>query len=76
MMSDNAGPKDVMIDYTNWRGVRGIRRILPPFRIYWGSTEYHAEPQHLLEAVDTDKGKRTFAMKDIHSWIPLLEADA
>jgi hypothetical protein len=66
-MSDN-----VIIDYTNWRGERSERRILPS-RIVFKSNEWHPERQWLLEAIDLDKGSlafRTFALKDIHSWRP------
>jgi predicted DNA-binding transcriptional regulator YafY len=61
----------VLINYTNWKGVNGDRVIEPPFRLFWGSTEFHPERQWLLEAVDTDKNEfRTFALKDISSWRP------
>jgi hypothetical protein len=69
-MSDDAGVKDVMIDYVNWRGIRSFRTIIPG-TIRFGSTAEHPEPQWLMEAVDTEKGAaRTFAIKDIHSWTP------
>lgn len=58
----------VMIDYTNWRGVRGIRKI-EPIRIYYGSNEFHPLEQWLLLAVDLDKNEeRTFSMCNIHDW--------
>jgi hypothetical protein len=57
----------VWIDYTNWKGERRIRRVLPE-RIMWGSDPYHTKPQFLLSAQDPEKGTRTFAMKDIHAW--------
>jgi predicted DNA-binding transcriptional regulator YafY len=58
----------VTIDYTNWRGERGVRRI-EPRHIEFTSSEFHPEQQWLLTAWDIDKGAfRTFAMKDIHSW--------
>lgn len=63
-------PTAVIIDYTNYRGERSFRTILPQ-RIYWGSTEWHTRDQWLLEAMDLEKGvPRTFAMKDIHTWDP------
>lgn len=62
--------QDVAIDYTNHRGERSIRRIKPVV-MYWGTTEWHKEPQWLLNALDLGKNlTRTFAMKDIHSWKP------
>lgn len=61
----------VMADYTNYKNERGTRTIVPR-RIFFGKTEFHPEPQWLLEAYDWDKkADRTFAMKDIHSWSPL-----
>ena len=56
-----------VIDYTNWRGVRGTRVIVPQ-RLFFGVTEHHPVPQWLLDARDLDKGEmRTFALKDIHN---------
>lgn len=66
--------RDVMIDYTNWRGERGLRRVRP-VTIYWGNTQYHPEFGWLLIALDVLKGeRRTFSMKDIHSWRVIDEA--
>ena len=64
----------VLIDYTNYRGERGKRTITPKY-LRFGSTSYHPEPQWLVEAVDVEKGPRSFAVRDIHSWIP-YPADA
>lgn len=62
----------VMIDYTNHAGVRAIREIAPIERpLLFGSTQWHPEPQWLLEAFDVAKNElRTFAVKDIHAWAP------
>lgn len=58
----------VLIDYTNYRGVTAIRWIVPE-RIYFGSTEYHPIPQWLLLAYDLHKeAPRTFAIADIRNW--------
>lgn len=60
--------KIVNILYTNWRGITSVRTIKPE-RIVWKSTEWHKEPQWLLDAFDIDRDAfRTFAMKDIKSW--------
>ncbi len=60
--------KNVIIDYTNWRGERGLRRILP-IEVFFGINEFHPGEQWLLKAIDLDKNvERVFAMKDIHSW--------
>lgn len=60
--------EEVVIDYTNWRGERAMRRIRP-LTIRFENTEWHQEAQWLLRAVDIARGAtRDFAMRDIHSW--------
>lgn len=62
----------VKIIYRNWKGVTGERTILPE-RIWWGSTEWHPEPQWMMRAFDLDKTEiRNFAMVDILSWTTAL----
>jgi hypothetical protein len=62
--------KEVLIDYTNYRGVRSVRGIRPTGRVVFESNEWHPEPQWLLYAIDLGRNNeiRTFAMKNIHSW--------
>lgn len=63
--------QDVMIDYTNYRGERSMRRIRP-ISMNFVSNEWHPEEQWLLTADDVEKAAiREFAMKDIHSWQPI-----
>lgn len=56
--------------YRNHRNEVAERRVLP-IRIWFGSTEWHPEPQWFLNACDLDKTTgminlyRDFAMKDI-----------
>lgn len=58
----------VTIRYKNYRGETSNRKIIPQ-KIYFGSNEYHPEPQWLLDAHDLDKdAKRSFALKDISAW--------
>jgi hypothetical protein len=64
---DAAKPSDFVftpplaVDYTNWRGERRERNIYP-VRSFFGSNEWHKEPQWLLEAIDPEDGKtKTFA---------------
>lgn len=61
----------VTIDYTNYRGERGIRRI-KPMRIEFRSSHWHPEPQWLLIAIDMRQEQhgmvREFAMAQIHSF--------
>jgi predicted DNA-binding transcriptional regulator YafY len=64
--------KQVIIDYTNWRGERSERRV-NPVSLWYGKTEWHPEEQWLLAAFDMRDGEaymKDFAMKDIHSWRP------
>lgn len=61
-------PKDVEINYTNWKGNISIR-VIRPLQMWFGSTEFHPENQWLIEAWDYGKkDTRTFAVKDIHHW--------
>lgn len=58
----------VLIDYTNWRGERRWRRIVPK-SVQFENSEWHHETQWILHAVDIEVGAtREFAMKDIHAW--------
>lgn len=57
--------KIVNIRYMNWKGDIGTRRI-EPLQTWFGSTEWHPEPQWFLKAFDHDKQEwRDFAMRDI-----------
>lgn len=62
----------VVIDYTNWRGVRASRMIRPvQGGITFGTTEQHKEAQWLMAAYDLDrpdKPIRQFALINIHRW--------
>lgn len=56
----------VVIDYTNHRGERA-KRLIEPIALRWGKTQWHPEPQLLLEAYDVAKrDSRDFAVRDIH----------
>lgn len=66
-MIETAGPP-IEIDYTNYRGERGKRKVYP-LEFYFGKTEHHPEEQYLLLAYDPGKEDfRVFAFNDIHSW--------
>ncbi|MGN4822136.1 hypothetical protein [Bacillus cereus group sp. MYBK139-2] len=61
----SAGNIFLEFDYINWRGVKGHREV-KVVQIYFGSTEYHKEPQWLMAGLDLVKQeKRVFAMKDM-----------
>ena len=65
-----AEPQPITVDYINWRGEYGRRRIAP-IRIVFGSTEWHPEPQWLLEAFDLDKkATRLFTFADMQTLRP------
>lgn len=58
----------VEIDYTNHRGERAARLILP-MRVYFGTTTWYPRPQWLLAALDLAKHeRRDFALCNIHRW--------
>lgn len=60
----------VEIDYTNWRGERSKRRIVP-LSLTWENNKWHPETQWMLNAIDVDKRQtRIFALASIHSWVP------
>lgn len=55
-----------VFDYENYRGEVGRRTVIPK-GMSFGSTEYHTEPQWLLDAWDVDKqADRTFAFSGIY----------
>lgn len=59
----------VTIDYTNHRGERARRRVVPQ-RIAFESSEWHREPQWLMHAYDINRGvTRAFALSQIHEWV-------
>jgi hypothetical protein len=61
--------QEVVIDYTNWRGERRLRTIIPTGAIDFADTQWHPTRQWLLQALDPEDGKvKMFALSDIHSW--------
>ncbi|WP_038367787.1 hypothetical protein [Bosea sp. UNC402CLCol] len=62
-LASDASPRGEAITarYTNWRGETAERTFIP-HRVFFGSNEWHPEPQVLIEAMDCEKGAlRTFA---------------
>lgn len=56
--------KPVRLTYTNWRGEISERTLNPRY-VWFGSTEWHHEPQWFLKAFDLEKSEdRDFALKD------------
>lgn len=65
---DEAATPGVVIHYTNHRGETADRRIVP-IKIVYKGTEWHPEPQWLLQAYDHDRqAERLFALADISAW--------
>jgi len=64
----------VLIDYTNWQGVRRPR-IITPIDLHFGNNEWHKKDQWLLEARDEETGQiRFIALANIHSWKQMEES--
>jgi hypothetical protein len=58
------GETRLLVVYRNWKGEVGERVIIPR-RLWFGSTQWHPEPQWLLDAEDVSKGvARSFSTKD------------
>lgn len=73
MMSDMLKAQIVVIDYTNWRGERCTREIIPLGNMQFTSNQWHDKPQWLFEAVSLPSGEvRWFALSGVHSWKPVI----
>lgn len=62
----------VVIDYTNWRGIRA-KRLISPNGLKYAVSVYHKADGHqwFVVAMDVEKkASRDFALKDIHAWEP------
>lgn len=61
---DSHKQSPIEIIYTNHRGITDKRTIIPGM-MWFGSTEWHPEPQWLIKAWDVEKqAERDFALKD------------
>lgn len=59
------GTHEVACTYRNWRGETAPRRI-GAMSVWFGSTEWHPEPQWFLRGLDLDKHEvRDFALRDM-----------
>jgi hypothetical protein len=62
-----------LLTYTNYKGVSGDRMVVIKRR-WFGSTEWHPEPQELLDVYDLrKKALRTLAIRDIQRWVMVLQ---
>lgn len=64
-------PADVVLDraikviYSNWRGEKATRTIVP-LSLYWGKSEWHPQEQWMIRVWDVDRNDyREYAFKDI-----------
>lgn len=53
----------LQVRYTNYRGETS-ERVIEPTSLWYGSTEWHPEPQWMLTALDTERDViRDFALR-------------
>jgi predicted DNA-binding transcriptional regulator YafY len=63
-------PMAIVLDYTNWKGERKDRRIMP-LTLWFGVSEFHDEPQWFIRAMDLDRNvMRDFSLATIHGVQP------
>lgn len=68
MEADVAITHPVWVDYTNYRGERRVRAVLP-LKVVFAATAYHPTPQWLLVVTDLERGEeRTLAFSGIHGF--------
>ena len=62
-------PHMIAIDYTNYKGERSMRVVIP-IDFWYGTSEFHKGEQWFMCASDVMRQSvhRHFAMKDIHGW--------
>lgn len=61
---------EVRIDYTNYRGERRWRTIVPVSLQFRKSAWHGNRKQWYLVAIDVSRGvERDFAMQDVHAWV-------
>lgn len=72
MASPRPNPRQLRVDYTNWRGERRTR-VIEPVGLIWGITRYHTEEQYLLMAKDCEDEDRlkSFAFTGFHGFMKL-----
>lgn len=65
----NCLPKPLKFFYKNWKGEYGYRTVHDPI-MWYGSTQYHKEPQWMIKGYDVDKDDiRDFAVNDIVEFV-------
>jgi hypothetical protein len=67
--AQETAPEIAKVLYTNHRG-ETAERTIRPLHVWFGSTQWHTDPQWLLKAVDMQKNEeRDFALKDVKQWL-------
>ena len=63
--------RELRIDYTNYKGEREVRRIVPN-HLWFGINKWHTGAQWFIcaQAADRNMEHRMFAMNSIHAIIP------
>lgn len=69
----SAPERVVEIDYTNHRGERRVRKIIPcPQTLRFEKTSHHPVAQWIFDAWDVERDvERTFALSNLHNWRPV-----
>ena len=63
-------PMAIVLDYTNWKGERRDRRVMP-LTLWFGVSEFHDEAQWFIRAIDLERNvMRDFALATIHGVEP------
>jgi hypothetical protein len=69
------GPRAVSFSYMNWKGEMRRRKAVM-VAVFWGSNEWHSEPQWLIKGKDLEKDAlRTYALKDMRDVRPIKEEE-
>ncbi len=67
-MTEKGARNPIKIEYTNYRGEKGVRTIVP-ISFFFGTTEYHPQEQWLIKLWDVDRqAERIYALKEISRW--------
>ncbi len=67
-MTEREKKQIVLIDYTNYKEERALRRVLP-IKVFFGVTIRHPQPQWFLRALCLERqADRDFPLAKIHAW--------
>jgi hypothetical protein len=67
-MTEKGLKNPIKVEYTNYRGEKGVRTIVP-LSFFFGTTEYHPKEQWLIKLWDVDRqAERIYALQEITRW--------